>query len=81
MISNSKIYFWYEHCREALSIADEILIGKRDRDNPKALSVKAEAMYNLGSFEHALMCFHNALRRSNVKVQILSVFLSTLECE
>ena len=55
-------------------MADEILIGKRLKDNAKALCVKAEAMYNLGNFEHALMCFHNALRRSNIKVDILTYF-------
>ena len=66
--------------REALNMADEILIGQKEKDNPKALCVKAEAMYGLGSFEHALMCFHNALRRSNVKVVILTLFLSTFSC-
>ena len=52
-------------------MADEILIERREKDNAKALCVKAEAMYNLGNFEHALLCFYNALRRSNVKVIII----------
>ena len=61
-------YFNVDNLSEALKAADEILIGQREKDNAKALGVKAEAMYNLGNFEHALLCFHRALKTANMKV-------------
>ena len=61
-------YFNVYNLSEALKAADEILIGQREKDNAKALGVKAEAMYNLGNFEHALLCFHRALKTANMKV-------------
>ena len=61
-------YFNIYHLSEALKAADEILIGQREKDNAKALGVKAEAMYNLGNFEHSLLCFHRALKTANMRV-------------
>ena len=52
---------------EALEAADEIIVTLREKDNSEALAVKAEALYNMGNFEHALLCFHRALRSSTVR--------------
>ena len=53
-----KCYIEMNQYREALEVADEIIIGQREKDNSTALAVKAYAWYNLGDFEHALMAFH-----------------------
>ena len=55
-------------CRKALQSADNILITLRYPDNAKALTVKGEALYNMGDFEHALVCFHRAMRTASTKV-------------
>ena len=57
------------YIRDALETADKILIDMKEKFNSKALCVKAEAMYNLGNFEHSLLCFHSALRTANIKVR------------
>ena len=54
--------------RKALKAADNILIQLRYPSNPKALTVKGEALYNMGDFEHALVCFHKAMRTASTKV-------------
>jgi predicted negative regulator of RcsB-dependent stress response len=40
----------------------------KDSSNPKALTVKGDALYNLGNFEHALLNYHRAMRSSSTKV-------------
>ena len=54
--------------RKALEAADNILITLRYPANPKALTVKGEALYNMGDFEHALVCFHRAMKNANTRV-------------
>ena len=56
--------------RRALEAADNILIQLRIPDNPKALTVKGEALYNMGDFEHALVCFHRAMKTASTKVTL-----------
>ena len=53
--------------QEASDAADMILYELREYHNPKALAVKAEAMYNMGNFEHALVNFYRSLKRSTVR--------------
>ena len=65
--------------RKALKAADNILIQLRFPSNPKALTVKGEALYNMGDFEHALVCFHKAMRTASTKV-ILDVLPRTVKC-
>ena len=48
--------------------ADKILNTLKDSTNPKALTVKGDALYNLGNFEHALLNYHRAMRSSSTKV-------------
>ena len=52
------------HWEEALRSANEVLAT--DKAYVRALLVKAEALYNTCSFEHALVLFH----RGQVKIQI-----------
>ncbi|XP_023345648.1 tetratricopeptide repeat protein 25 isoform X2 [Eurytemora carolleeae] len=47
---------------QALKDVDPVL--KDNPSSPLALSVKADAMYHLGDFEHALLYYHRALRYS-----------------
>ena len=54
--------------RKALQAADHILIKLRYPDNPKALTVKGEALYKMGDFEHALVSFHRATKFASTKV-------------
>ena len=54
---------------EALEAADKILIELRECHNSKSLAVKAGALYNLGDFEHALLCFHKAIRGATIREQ------------
>jgi hypothetical protein len=48
--------------------ADKILIDLKDPNNGKALTVKGDALYNMGNFEHALLNYHRAVRNSSTKV-------------
>ena len=59
--------------RKALDAADNILITLRYPSNPKALTVKGEALYNMGDFEHALVSFHRAMKTASTKVNKKSV--------
>ena len=52
-----------QHFEKALIDADRAL-SKMRRASAKCLYVKADAMYNLGDFEHALIFYHRALKRS-----------------
>ena len=54
--------------RKALEAANDILIKLRYSSNSKALTVKGEALYNMGDFEHALVCFHRAMKTASTKV-------------
>ena len=54
--------------RRALEAADDILIRLRYPDNAKALTVKGEALYKMGDFEHALVSFHRAMKTASTKV-------------
>ena len=54
--------------RKALEAANDILIKLRYPANSKALTVKGEALYNMGDFEHALVCFHRAKKTASTKV-------------
>ena len=54
--------------RDAMDDADKILNTLKDSTNPKALTVKGDALYNLGNFEHALLNYHRAMRSSSTKV-------------
>ena len=58
----------YIQFRKALQAADHILIKLRYPDNPKALTVKGEALYKMGDFEHALVSFHRAMKTASTKV-------------
>ena len=53
--------------QEALEAADLILYEMREDHNAKALAVKADALYNMGNFEHALVNLHMALRHSTTR--------------
>jgi predicted negative regulator of RcsB-dependent stress response len=48
--------------------ADKILYVLKDCKNSKALTVKGDALYNLGNFEHALLNYHRAMKHSSSKV-------------
>ena len=48
--------------------ADKILYTLKEPNNAKALTVKGDALYNLGNFEHALLNYHRAVRNSSTKV-------------
>ena len=60
-------YMSMNRYQDALDAADKILIELREGHNSKALAVKADAMYNMGDFEHALMNFYKALRTSTTR--------------
>ena len=53
--------------QDALEAADKILIELREHWNSKALAVKADAEYNLGNFEHALLYYNRAFRTASVR--------------
>jgi hypothetical protein len=59
--------------------ADKILIDLKDPNNGKALTVKGDALYNMGNFEHALLNYHRAIRNSSTKVFFnLKLFFESL---
>ena len=58
----------FDFFREALDDVDMILNELRENTNAKALTVKGDALYNLGNFEHALLNYHRALRHASTKV-------------
>ena len=60
-------YMSMNRYQDALDAADQILIDLRECHNSKALAVKADALYNMGDFEHALMNFYKALRTSTTR--------------
>ena len=60
-------YLQQTRYQDALNAADYIVVGLREYDNPKALAVKADALYNMGNFEHALVNFHKAMRHSTTR--------------
>jgi predicted negative regulator of RcsB-dependent stress response len=53
---------------DALNDANTILKSLRDPFNSKALTLKADALYSMGDFEHALFNYHRALKSSNSRV-------------
>ena len=63
----------FQFIRKALEAADNILITLRYPANPKALTVKGEALYNMGDFEHALVCFHRAMKNANTRVLLIFI--------
>ena len=73
MVSIAKLLFF----RKALEASDDILIKLRYPSNSKALTVKGEALYNMGDFEHALVCFHRAMKTASTKV-LRNVKLQTI---
>ena len=48
--------------------ADMILTTLNDPRNSKALTVKGDALYSLGNFEHAILNYHRAIKHSSSKV-------------
>ena len=54
--------------REAQCDVDQVLVDLKQPRHSKALYVRAEAMYNLGNFEYALMNFHRAKKKCRPKV-------------
>jgi hypothetical protein len=58
--------------------ADKILIDLKDPNNGKALTVKGDALYNMGNFEHALLNYHRAIRNSSTKVFFNSNIIFTI---
>ena len=56
--------------RDALEDMEIILTELKDRYNSKALIVKGDALYNLGNFEHALLCFHRASKNATSKEKV-----------
>ena len=64
-------YLSMNRYKEALVAANRILIELREYDNSKALAVKADALYNMGDFEHALVNFYKAKRLSTVKEKVI----------
>ena len=65
----------FQFIRKALEAADNILITLRYPANPKALTVKGEALYNMGDFEHALVCFHRAMKNANTRVFLIFIVI------
>ena len=59
------------HFREAQCDVDQVLVDLKQPRHSKALYVRAEAMYNLGNFEYALMNFHRAKKKCRPKVILL----------
>jgi predicted negative regulator of RcsB-dependent stress response len=59
--------------REAMDDADKILETLNDPNNSRALTVKGDALYNLGNFEHALLNYHRAIRNSSTKVSKMEI--------
>ena len=57
--------------REAQHDVDQVLVDLKQPRHSKALYVRAEAMYNLGNFEYALMNFHRANRKCRPKVVLI----------
>ena len=53
--------------QDALDAANKILIELREPWNSKALAVKADAEYNLGNFEHALLYYNRAWKTASVR--------------
>lgn len=53
--------------REALSDVDTILEELGDKHNSRALTVRGDALYNLGNFEHALINYHRAKKYAKFK--------------
>ena len=50
----------------------------RDPDNThiaKALTLKADALYNMGDFEHALLNYYRALKNANSRVSLELLFV------
>jgi len=46
-----------------------------ESENPhvsKALTLKADSLYNMGDFEHALLNYHRALKTANSRVSLPS---------
>ena len=49
----------------------------KDPDNThiaKALTLKADALYNMGDFEHALLNYYRALKNANSRVSLNKTF-------
>ena len=53
--------------QEAVEAADTVLFKFGDALNSKALAVKAEASYNIGNFEQALLYYYRAFRTASVR--------------
>ena len=54
--------------RQALSEADDLIEQYDEASNPDVLTVKGDALYRLGSFEHALVNYYRALKNVSSKV-------------
>ena len=50
----------------ALEDANTVLVKFEEPNNPRALVVKGDSLFFLGSFEHSLVSYHRAVRQKNV---------------
>ena len=54
--------------REALCEANDLIKSYDEKNNPDVLTVKGDALYFMGAFEHSLVNYHRALRHVSSKV-------------
>jgi hypothetical protein len=57
---------------DATTAADMVI--QRDKTSTKAMQVKAEALFNVCQFEHALVHFHRGMV---IKIRLVFIALST----
>ena len=62
---------------DAMNDADRVLVTMNDPRNSKALTIKGDALYNLGDFEHSLLSYHRAFNHINTKVDFLPQCFTT----
>ena len=59
----------YLFCSDALEVLGALISDHKAARNPDVLIVKAETMYHMGSFEHALLNYHRAFKLVSNKVR------------
>ena len=64
LIERASCHVGLQQFEEALEDADKALKSYKKKLPCKGLYIKGDALYNLGNFEHALVYYHRALKRS-----------------